>query len=112
MTAKTPIAAARANLSALIRAAAAGRADLDWLRKVLADAGYIQKGDRATKTEVETTLKIIVRVIEDLGLECAGTCGDAWLDKVQRGIERLNGGSRESGVGSAEPTAKTEGQQT
>jgi hypothetical protein len=81
----------KATVTALVQAAASGRADLDWLRDAMRAAGWAAKGDRLTRKELDEALKAVCKVLEDLALACGETCGEHWLDRVQAGIERING---------------------
>lgn len=78
----------RERFAAAIRDAAGGRAP--WLDQAIRAAGYVPRGERATKGEVEDVLKVVTKALEEAGLECAGTCGEHWLDKAQRAIERID----------------------
>ena len=99
----------KASVTALVKGAAAGRPDLAWLDRAIREAGYVPKGERATKAEVEEALKAVVRVLEDVALDCAGTCGEHWLDRAAKGIDRLRGASaRGEGVGTAESAENAE----
>jgi hypothetical protein len=96
-----PTPAVKATVAGLIQAAATGRADLEWLRKALADSGYIAKGDRVSKGELDDALSAVVGVLRDLGGACAATCGQHVLDRIQQSIERLHAINR---AGQPEPT--------
>jgi len=91
MAKRGPTKTLKHQISTLVAAAAAGRADLVWLDAAIRRAGYVRRSDRLTKEDAAALVRQVIAVIEDVGLDCRQTCGKDFGDRIQKGIERLAG---------------------
>jgi len=66
--------ALRKTLTALVLAAAGGRADLEWLAKAVRKAGYVRAADCATRAEVRAAVRAIVGALVDAETTAESPC--------------------------------------
>ena len=79
----------RKTVEALIAAAAAGKPDAAWIDEAIRRAGYIPRGERVTQAEVRALIRRLLAVLEDLALECGETCGEAMMERIMRGMDKV-----------------------
>jgi len=84
--------ALRKSLTALVQAAAAGRADLEWLAKAVRKGGYVPAADCVTRSEVQAAVRAIVAALLDAESTAESPCCRGCLHRAIDALSALAAG--------------------
>lgn len=76
-------------LSALVAAAGAGRADLAWLDTAIREAGYLPAAEAVAEKDVEVAMARIERIMQTVATPAEPLAGREWADRVTKAFREV-----------------------